>query len=331
MTTTRQYLVTGAAGFIGSHLSERLLADGHRVRGVDRFSPYYDRSVKESNLADCLASDRFELVESDLAEADIMGLLREVDGVFHLAAQPGVRASWGDGFGGYVHDNIVATQRLFEALRHYPVPTVFASSSSVYGDARSLPVAEEATDLRPVSPYGLTKLTVEHLARIYVIQHGIHAVGLRYFTVYGPRQRPDMAFTRFVTSTLEGRPLRLLGDGTQSRDFTFVEDAVDATVRAMAKPAGHVYNIGGGEPTTLNAVFEILGELVDQPLKIVREAVAIGDVGHTWADTTKARKELGWTPRTTLQAGLASQLEWVRQCRPELSAQGLASIGSAWA
>lgn len=327
--SSRHYLVTGAAGFIGSHLTERLLAEGHRVRAVDRFSPYYDRSTKESNLEGCRKQDCFQLIEVDLADAAIEDLLEDVDGVFHLAAQPGVRASWGEGFVDYVRDNVVATQRLFEALRHRPVPTVFASSSSVYGDAPRLPVVEGETGLEPVSPYGLTKLTVEHLARIYVTQYRIHAVGLRYFTVYGPRQRPDMAFTRFITSSLDGRPLRLLGDGTQSRDFTFVTDAVDATVRAMAMPAGSIYNIGGGEPTTLKAVFDVLAELVGRPLNIVREAVAIGDVGHTWADTSKARKELGWAPKTTLRAGLSSQLDWLQQCWTQLSLQGLASVGSA--
>jgi UDP-glucose 4-epimerase len=329
MTTVQRYLVTGAAGFIGSHLSERLLSDGHRVRGVDRFSTYYDRSIKQSNLAGCQGLDGFELVEADLVDADIEILLRDVDGVFHLAAQPGVRASWGEGFGDYVRDNVIATQRLFEALRWRPVSTVYASSSSVYGNAPSLPVAE-GTELRPISPYGLTKLTGESLARIYVAQHGIHAVGLRYFTVYGPRQRPDMAFTRFASEALGGRPLRLLGDGTQSRDFTFVTDAVDATLRALSMPAGQVYNIGGGEPTTLNAVFDTLEELVERPINIVRDAVALGDVGHTWADTSKARMEMGWTPRIGLRAGLAAQVEWVRQCCSGRGiGQGLATLGSA--
>jgi nucleoside-diphosphate-sugar epimerase len=329
MTAARLYLVTGAAGFIGSHLVERLLSDGHRVRAVDRFSPYYDRSIKESNLTACRKCDRFELVETDLAEADLEVLLSDVDGVFHLAAQPGVRASWGEGFGDYVRDNVVATQRLFEALRHRPAPTVYASSSSVYGNARSLPVTEDRTDLQPISPYGLTKLNSEHLARIYVSQHGIHVVGLRYFTVYGPRQRPDMAFTRFSIAALKGQPLHLYGDGRQSRDFTFVADAVEATVRALRMPAGQIYNIGGGEPATLGAVFDILSELVGRPVKIDRDRMAVGDVGHTWADTRKARNEMGWAPRTTLRAGLAAQVEWVRECRSAVGAvPGLASVGS---
>jgi nucleoside-diphosphate-sugar epimerase len=208
-----RYLVTGAAGFIGSHLCERLLRDGHFVRGVDRFAPYYDRSVKQANLIASRKHDTFEFVEADLADADYKALLSKVDGVFHLAGQPGVRASWGDGFVDYVRDNVVATQRLFEALCRHGVPTVVASSSSVYGDAATLPVSEDEVGFRPVSPYGLTKLTVEHLARIYVAQRGIHVVALRYFTVYGPRQRPDMAFNRFVKSALAGRTLRVLGDG----------------------------------------------------------------------------------------------------------------------
>lgn len=305
-----RYLVTGAAGFIGSHLCERLLGDGHIVRGVDRFAPYYDRAVKQANVGECRGHDRFELVETDLAEADLDVLLSDVDGVFHLAGQPGVRASWGDGFVDYVRDNVVATQRLFEALCRRGVPTVVASSSSVYGDAASLPVPEDEAGLRPVSPYGLTKLTVEHLARIYVEQRGIHVVALRYFTVYGPRQRPDMAFNRFIGHAIEGRTLRVLGDGGQSRDFSYVTDVVDATIRALRTPAGRIYNVGGGQPTSINDVIDALEFLLRRPVGVIREAVALGDVRHTWADTTKARSELGWTPRTDLRAGLAAQVAW---------------------
>jgi len=288
-----RFLVTGAAGFIGSHLCERLLADGHVVRGVDRFSAYYEREIKESNLACCRQHRSFSLVEADLAIADLDDLVDGVEGVFHLAAQPGVRPSWGDGFVDYVRDNVVGTQRLLEALRGHPVPVVIASSSSVYGDAERYPVCEQSVELSPVSPYGLTKLAVEHLARIYTAQHRIPTVSLRYFTVYGPRQRPDMAFTRLIDSALAGRPLRLFGDGTQSRDFTFVADAVDATVRALGGSAGRVYNVGGGEPTTLNAVVGTLADLIGHQVDVVREPAAPGDVRHTWAETSRARAELG--------------------------------------
>jgi UDP-glucose 4-epimerase len=307
-----RYLVTGAAGFIGSHLCERLLGDGHAVRGVDRFSPYYDRGVKEANLRASRLHDSFEFVETDLAQADCDSLLSECDGVFHLAAQPGVRASWGDGFVDYVQDNLVATQRLFEALSRRALPTVVASSSSVYGDAATLPVSEEEAGLRPVSPYGLTKLTVEHLARIYVEQRGLHVVALRYFTVYGPRQRPDMAFNRFVNRALAGQTLNVLGDGNQSRDFSYVADVVEATIRALQAPPGRVYNVGGGQPTSINDVIHGLEFLVGRPVRVIREVAALGDVRHTWADTTKARSELGWQPTTDLQAGLAAQVAWQR-------------------
>jgi UDP-glucose 4-epimerase len=310
-----RFLVTGAAGFIGSHLCERLLADGHVVRGVDRFSTYYDREIKESNLACSRRHGSFSLVEADLATAELAELVDGVEAVFHLAAQPGVRPSWGDGFVDYVHDNVVGTQRLLEAVRGHPVPVVIASSSSVYGDAERFPVREQSVELSPVSPYGLTKLAVEHLARIYTAQHRIPTVALRYFTVYGPRQRPDMAFARLMDSALTGRPLRLFGDGTQSRDFTFVADAVDATVRALDGSAGRVYNVGGGEPTTLNAVVGTLADLIGHEVAVVREPAAPGDVRHTWAETSRARAELGWAPGTTLREGLAAQLAWLRSAR----------------
>jgi UDP-glucuronate 4-epimerase len=307
-----RYLVTGAAGFIGSHLCERLLIEGHLVRGIDRFSPYYGRGHKEANISACIGHPAFELLEADLADANLDDLLGGVDGVFHLAAQPGVRASWGDGFVDYVRDNIVATQRLFDGLCRYEMPAVVASSSSVYGDADLLPVGEDGSPLKPASPYGLTKLAIEHLARIYVEQHGIHVVCLRYFTVYGPRQRPDMAFTRFVTAALSGRSIRLLGDGTQSRDFSYVADVVDATVRALNAPAGRIYNVGGGQPISLNDVIEIIEELVGCALSVERGPSALGDVRHTWADTSRARSELGWLPLGDLRDGLAAQVEWAR-------------------
>ena len=319
-----RFLVTGAAGFIGSHLCERLLADGHLVRGVDRFSPFYDRAVKESNLAACGLCPGFELVEADLARADLEHLLADVQGVFHLAAQPGVRDSWGPSFTGYVSDNVVATQRLLEALSDHPVPMVMASSSSVYGDAETLPVPEGA-ELRPVSPYGLTKLTAEHLAAVYGAQRGTRVVTLRYFTVYGPRQRPDMAFTRLIGAAVAGEPLRILGDGAQSRDFTYVADAVDASVRGLDAPAGAVYNVGGGQPASLDTVLGILPRLLDRPLVVLREPAALGDVRHTWADTSRVRADLGWVPRTSLLDGLAAQVAWAEASAPLALRSGMAA------
>jgi nucleoside-diphosphate-sugar epimerase len=309
---TRRYLVTGAAGFIGSHLCERLLAMGHSVLGVDRFSPYYGRHLKEANLLECGQYRRFELLEADLAQVDFDPLLADIDGVFHLAAQPGVRASWGDGFGDYVRDNVLGTQRLLDAVSTHAaaVPVVIASSSSVYGDATTFPISEDSAP-QPVSPYGLTKLTVEHLARIYAQQLGLHVVCLRYFTVYGPRQRPDMAFTRFMTAAYGGETIEVLGDGNQSRDFSFVGDVVDATIRGLEGTPGRVYNIGGGQPISVNDIIAVLGELLACQLDVARQPKALGDVRRTWADTRRARRELGWSPRTDLRTGLAAQLAWI--------------------
>ena len=308
-----RYLVTGAAGFIGSHLCERLLGMGHSVLGVDRFSPYYPRCLKEANLLECQAQEGFSLVESDIAEVDVASLLTDVDGVFHLAAQPGVRASWGEGFADYVRDNVLATQRLLDAVAVHPVPVVIASSSSVYGEATALPISEDAVPLQPVSPYGLTKLSAEHLARIYGRQLGLQVVCLRYFTVYGPRQRPDMAFTRFLEAAHGEHTIQLLGDGSQSRDFTFVADAVDATVRALGAPPGRVYNIGGGQPTSINDVISVVADLLGRDVAVARFPEALGDVRHTWGDTNRARRELGWSPATDLRRGLAAQLAWLDQ------------------
>jgi nucleoside-diphosphate-sugar epimerase len=305
-----RYLVTGAAGFVGSHLCERLLEGGSEVVGIDRFAPFYERELKERNLPRLQAHDRFELIEADLCEFDLLPTVAEVDGVFHLAAQAGVRSSWGEGFVDYVRDNVLATQRLLEAICCRPVPLVIASSSSVYGDAAQLPVSENH-DLRPVSPYGMTKLSVEHLAHIYGRERGLQIACLRYFTVYGPRQRPDMAFGRFLRAALAGNALRVLGDGTQSRDFTYVDDAVSATILALDAPAG-IYNVGGGEPVSLNEVIALLGELLGRPIAVERRDAAAGDVRHTWADTARARRELGWRPGTSLRDGLEAQLRWIQ-------------------
>jgi nucleoside-diphosphate-sugar epimerase len=305
-------VVTGAAGFIGSHLSERLLADGHHVRGVDCFTDYYDRTLKEANLADARLQPAFELVERDLAIDDPAEALAGADAVFHLACQPGVRGSWGTGFDTYLRNNLQATQRLFEALRRRPVPVVFASSSSIYGDAARLPVQEDEP-ARPVSPYGMTKLAGEHLALLYRREHGVPVVSVRYFTVYGPRQRPDMAFGRFLRGARRGDRLQVLGDGEQSRDFTFVADAVAATVAALGGTPGTAYNIGGGAVTTINEVIALIGELVGATPVVDRRPRAAGDVAHTWADTGRARDELGWNPRVPLRDGLEAHLRWIAE------------------
>jgi nucleoside-diphosphate-sugar epimerase len=303
-----RFLVTGAAGFVGSHLCERLLSDGHTVVGIDCFTAYYERSLKESNLSVSQQDERFELIEADLVAAGIESLLEGVDGVFHLAAQPGVRLSW-DRFDLYLRHNVLATQRLLESVRHRPVPVVYASSSSIYGLVERLPIREEDR-ANPISPYGATKLAAEHIMSLYGREFGIPVVSLRYFTVYGPRQRPDMAFTRFLRAAIAGEPVEVLGDGEQSRDFTFVSDAVDATVRAIGATPGSRYNVGGGSRATINQVIEIIREVSGRPLAVKHGPRAAGDMAHTWANTDRARRELGWKPRTELGAGLAAQYQW---------------------
>ena len=303
-----RYLVTGCAGFIGSHLVEALLARGHQVVGLDVFTTYYAPAVKERNVATARRHERFTLVEADVAEAPLAPLLEGVDGVFHLAAQPGVRGSWGDDFTVYVVRNVIATQRLFEAAARTGVRVVFASSSSVYGDAEGYPTREDATP-RPISPYGVTKLSCEHLAHSYAHSFGLDAVSLRYFTVYGPRQRPDMAFARVVAALADSLPFRVYGSGEQSRDFTYVADAVSATLLAMERGRrGAVYNVGGGSEASLRDVIALCERLAGRRLDVRYEAAAAGDVRRTAADTTRIRSELAWRPRTSLEAGLAAQL-----------------------
>lgn len=312
MLGAMRYLVTGAAGFIGSHLSERLLAEGHDVLGVDCFTDYYDRALKEANIAAIRGRQGFILAQNDLTGGDIRDLVDGSDAIFHLAAQPGVRGSWGRRFDVYIRNNITLTQRLLEVVAEHPIPVVYASSSSVYGSVTEMPLREDGPAL-PVSPYGVTKLAAEHLANLYCRAYGIPVTSVRYFTVYGPRQRPDMAFTRWCEAVLAGRPLEVLGDGEQSRDFTFVADAVDATIRALRGPAGGVFNVGGGSRATVNEVIGILGELTGERLPVQRKPPVRGDMMHTWADTARAREDLGWEPRTSLRDGLAAQLAWARE------------------
>jgi UDP-glucuronate 4-epimerase len=305
-----RYLVTGAAGFVGSHLSERLLERGSAVRGVDAFTDYYDRAVKEANLGNLRGSAGFELHEVDLAEGDLEPLFDGVDGVFHLAAQPGVRGSWGETFAIYAKDNLIATQRLFEAAARRDKRVVFASSSSVYGNAETYPTSEEL-EPRPVSPYGVTKLTCEHLARVYRESFGLDVIALRYFTVYGPRQRPDMAFTRIAKALANGGQFTVLGTGEQSRDFTYVDDAVSATLLSMEQgTAGAVYNIGGGTEATLREIIALGERLSGRSLAVVSGPPAAGDVKRTSADTHRIRRETGWTPKIALEAGFSEQLAW---------------------
>jgi UDP-glucuronate 4-epimerase len=303
-----RYLVTGCAGFVGSHVVENLLGRGHVVLGVDAFTDYYKREVKESNIQSAQKDAAFSIVEADLAADSIAPLLDGIEGVFHLAAQPGVRGSWGDTFAVYLRDNVLATQRLFEAAARSGVRIVFASTSSVYGNAESYPTHEEMLP-RPVSPYGVTKLACESLARTYAECFGLEAIVLRYFTVYGPRQRPDMAFARIISALLGETPFPVYGTGDQSRDFTYVGDAAEATVAVMEEGhAGTTYNVGGGSETTLREVIALVERLAGTPLAVRYEPAAAGDVRRTAADTTRIRSELGWRPQTSLADGLEEQL-----------------------
>jgi UDP-glucuronate 4-epimerase len=316
----KMYLVTGCSGFIGSHLVEALLAQGNAVVGVDAFTDYYARGLKEANVDLFDGDASFQLVEADLATDALEPLLEDVDGVFHLAAQPGVRGSWGETFALYARDNVVATQRVFEAAVAADVRVVWASSSSVYGNAETHPTREEARP-SPISPYGVTKLTCEHLAGAYMESCGLEQIAVRYFTVYGPRQRPDMAFTKIARALADGTPFTVFGTGEQARDVTYVGDAVAATIAAMEKaPRGAVYNVGSGassgsgsgsgSETTLNEVIALCERLAGRTLDRRSEPAAAGDVRTTSADITRARRELGWSPVTRLEDGLRAQLAW---------------------
>jgi UDP-glucuronate 4-epimerase len=305
-------LVTGVAGFIGSNLAARLLREGHEVLGADCFVPYYPRQDKEVNLAPLRQAEGFRFVEADLRGADLEPLV-EVDVVFHLAAQPGVRSSWGRPFADYAGHNLVATQRLLEACRAGGAPRlVMASSSSVYGDAERHPTPEDVLP-RPVSPYGVTKLAAEHLLDAYASNFGLSTVALRYFTVYGPGQRPDMAFHRFIRAALEGRPITVFGDGEQSRDVTFVDDAVEATVAAgQTDEAAGAVNVGGGSEVSVNEVLQLVEDLCGRPLDVRREDPVPGDVRRTSADLERARALLGFRPRVGIEEGLRRQVDSVR-------------------
>jgi nucleoside-diphosphate-sugar epimerase len=311
-------LVTGAAGFIGSTLSERLLADGAEVVGIDCFTDYYPRSVKERNLAALRQHPRFQFVEARLQDADLPALLHDRTHVFHLAAQAGVRKSWGKDFAVYTINNIDATQALLEACVGVKLErVVYASSSSVYGDHVPLPMREDALP-QPVSPYGVSKLAAEQLCYLYFANHGVPTTSLRYFTVYGPRQRPDMAFHRFLQATRRGEDIRLFGDGNQTRDFTFVADAVSATVAAGLRGVpGRVYNVGGGSRVSMLEVIEMIGRVAGRQPLVTMDPVQKGDMRHTYADTSLARADLGFAPTVALEEGLAAEYRWLTEARTE--------------
>jgi nucleoside-diphosphate-sugar epimerase len=329
MMRAGRVVVTGCAGFIGSHLSERLIEQGCEVVGIDCFTNYYSRERKERNLAMLREARGFTLIEADLATAPLDGLLEGVDTVYHLAAQAGVRGSFGESFREYVIANVLATQRLLEQAAKTPVGAfVYASSSSVYGNAPTYPTPE-TIERRPVSPYGMTKVATEELAAVYHRCFGVPAVGLRYFTAYGPRQRPDMAFSRFLRCAVAAAPLPLNGDGGQVRDFTYVDDVVNGTLAAARLGRqGAVYNVGGGSPVALIDAIHLIGELVGRPVDVARVPPPLGDPRRTGCDPSLAMAELGFVPRTPLQDGLAAQLAWML-AEQESPAEAFLTTGGA--
>ena len=308
-------LVTGCAGFIGSHLVESLLSDGVEVIGIDCFNENYGRAQKLHNLETARQFDLFEFVPLDLSRGGLVDLVSEVDTVFHLAGEPGVRPSWGSRFEGYVRNNILATQHLLEAaVQVADVRVVYASSSSVYGHAESYPTTEDMLP-RPYSPYGVTKLSAEHLMSLYHENLGLETVSLRYFSVYGPRQRPDMAFARFCEAAVSGKEITVFGDGRQVRDFTYVADVVAGTRAAATgrECVGGVYNIGGGGQTSVREALDLLTRLLGRDLKVRYEPAVKGDVRRTAASVERARRDLAFEPATDFADGLAQQLAAVRE------------------
>lgn len=315
-------VVTGAAGFIGSHVCDALLARGLRVTGIDSFNTNYDPRIKRANIAQALASDAFDLVEGSLNDVDLEAILKGASYVFHEAAQAGVRQSWQERFDEYVDANIRATQRLCEAARTSTIKRfVYASSSSVYGETTELPMSE-SHPTKPLSPYGVTKLSAEGLCLLYRANFGLPVVALRYFTVYGPRQRPDMAFHIFIRNALAGKPIEVFGNGTQTRDFTYIDDIVAANLAAMEYGGEEaVFNTGGGSRITLNRALDVLTSVLPSSAEVVFSDRVKGDVTHTYADISLASRELGYAPTTDIADGLAREVQWVKATYDEIEAK----------
>jgi len=306
-------IVTGAAGFIGSHLCQRLIKEKNAVTGIDVFSDYYPRWMKESNLNRIPSSPLFRFIESDLNEIDLAPLFKDIDCVFHLAAQAGVRASWGKSFSIYTSSNVNTTQRLLEAVKNTDIKRfIYASSSSVYGDCQDLPWKESSL-LSPYSPYGVTKLAAEHLCTLYNRNFGLPSISLRYFTVYGPGQRPDMAFHKFLYAIKKNESIPVFGDGSQTRDFTYIDDIIDATAASISYgETGETYNIGGGNRKRLKDIFPILEGICQKEIKIDWREKQKGDTPHTFASIEKAQKELQYSPRIQIEDGLRQEWEWLQ-------------------
>jgi len=308
------HIVTGVAGFIGSHLAETLLQQGENVIGVDQLNDYYDPQLKQSNLVQLKQYEAFRFIKADIQELDWQKLLISVDVVYHQAAQAGVRASWGEGFKSYTERNINATQVILEAAKQVKSlkRIVYASSSSIYGNAVTMPTPETLCP-QPVSPYGITKLAGERLCWLYQQNFNVPVTALRYFTVYGPRQRPDMAFHKFFKAAIANEAINVFGDGQQTRDYTFVKDIVAANLAASKTPAavGEVFNIGGGSRVTLIELLDMMEQVMGQPIKRNNLANAVGDARHTSADITKAQKILGYVPQVSLLEGLTQEWHWI--------------------
>lgn len=300
-------LVTGCAGFIGSNLTDRLLDLGHEVIGIDCFTDYYSRAIKEANLSNAFKNPDFELREEDISK---INRFPEVDYVFHLAAQAGVRTSWGESFEIYTRNNIEATQKLLEYYKDTDIKKfVYSSSSSVYGDAK-LPMKEDSL-LKPISPYGASKLAAEHLCYLYWKNYGVPTVSLRYFTVYGPRQRPDMAIHKFIESIFNDELIAIFGDGEQTRDFTFIQDVVNANILvAESKIEGEIFNIGGGNRITVNDLIKKIEKIIGKHARISYVWKQKGDVEDTWADTIKVQQILGWQAEIGISEGLKKHIAW---------------------
>jgi len=308
-------LVTGVAGFIGSHLAEKLLEEGNNVIGVDCFLDYYSRDLKENNMKSFIDCDNFTFVENNINNINLKELVRDVDYIFHQAAQAGVRSSWGESFEIYVDNNIMGTQRLLEAVKYSNIKKfVYASSSSVYGDTDQLPMKEN-NKLQPISPYGVSKLAAEKLCYLYYKNFNVPTVSLRYFTVFGERQRPDMAFHIFIKSILQNKPLTIFGDGKQSRNFTHVDDIVKANIlAAYSDTKGETFNIGGdGEKIVLDDSISLMEDIIGKKANRDYQQLVKGDVKHTSADCSKARKLLGYDPKVIFKEGLRREIDWLKE------------------